>query len=315
MSRHLSQINWSSESFAFFWTQTISKFWRQRNRILLNFIVISRLWLTWHHSLLFLCSLLDDLIHHLLFSSFFILFNDLFFKFSSFFLFFLLLIVFLLVKVKVSWFEASVLNYVLFNNLIWPHSFFTYIVVSRELAAVFVIFKSWSCWILKLLHITWIWTIKLVSRIKRRLAVFILVLVQVNSLSLVPFKHIRVHLRSVLKNSRSDMMRILDAILHIDLVLTFEPLLVPFRVWVKKTSVWIVMLVDSWEVFLRRMNLACTSLQKSNSWVLFIKIFLILDSKELTILNIKVNRKLKSGYWWDRTIDLGVISTMLYRLS
>lgn len=290
LSRNLGQINWSSKSFALFWTQSISKFRRQRNRSLLNFIIISRLGLTWHYSLLFLCSLLDNFIHHFLLSSIFILFNDLFFKFSSFFLFLLLLIIFLLVKVKISWFEPTFLNNVLLNNLIWSNSFFTHIVVSRELATVFVIFKSWSRWVLKLLHITWIWTIKLVSRIKRRLPVFVLVLVQVNSLSLVSFEHIRVYLSSVLKSNRSNMMWILDTILHIDLILTFEPLLVPFRVWVKKTSVWVVMLVDSWEVFLGRMNFACSSLQKSNSWVLFIKIFLILDSKELTILNIKVNR-------------------------
>lgn len=245
---------------------------------------------TWHHSLLFFCSLLDDFIHHFLLSSLFILFNDLLFKSSSIFLLLLLLVIFLLVEVEISRFEATVLNNVLFNNLIWPYSFLTNIIVSWELATVFIIFKSWSCRILKLFHITWIWTIELVSRIKRRLPVFILVLVQVDSLSLVPFEHIWIYLCAVIKSHWSNMMRILDAILHIDLVLTFEPLWVPFRVWVKKTSVWVVMLVDGCEVLLRRMNFACSSLQKANSRVLFIKIFLILDSKELTILNIKVNR-------------------------
>ena len=226
--------------------------------------------------------LFDHFIHDFLLSSLFILPYDFLFQSLSLLISLVFLFFFLLVKIKASRFKSFIIYDVLFNKLIWSYSFFTHIVSPiswKFLTTLFlhlIVIDSWR----DLLYISWIRTVQLVSGVKRRLAFVIKVLVQIDSFACCPLLHIGVDLCSIFKLNWFYMMRVFDSILHVSLVLTFESLRVPLCVWLKKTSIGIIMLIYTIEVFLWWMNFSSSSLQKADSGVFFVEILLVLLWKQ-----------------------------------
>ena len=280
----MRQVNRLSKSFPFSWVQTIPELWRNRHRRLevWNVVLSKSGRFTWQGSLFISRLLLDHLIDTLLSSSLLILFYDFLLKFPSLFFLIIPSLFLLLIEVEVSRLKTFVFDHVLLNNLIRPHSLLANIspVSWKILPRTFldlIIVKPWT----HLRHVAWVWSVEFISGVHWGLPLIVQVVIQVDFLAMGSLLKIGVHLSSVLENYRLHMKRILDPILHVCLVLTFEPLGIPLGIWLEKPRVRVIVLISSLKVLFWRMNVCGPSLQKAYSGVLFVKVFLVLYETSL----------------------------------
>lgn len=273
-------------------------------------------------------SLLDHLIDLLLFSSLFIVSHDLFFPSSSLLVALinvnvwlgipwlvawlllnnlilllqgiLLLLLLIIVVSRLEPFLRVILNKVPFNNSRIVHrSLSTYrsLVISRYLSLRLQVLPR-AGW-LRL----WNTSIEIVlpghrlvehvARVDRRMVFLEQWIVDVQLFPSVSLLNVGVDFRAIVEELTVDVIGVSHTCFWVDLVLTFESLLVPLGVWLEKTSVRPIVLVSSEVMAFGRVDFWRGSLgQKLNSGVLFVDIWLVLKlENKLTIFKCLINDK------------------------